>query len=130
MEIANYDIQKLLKSLYGRVIGIGKATYTSNRPKATAEGMDDFIVVSAPHQLVDRLALGNTTCYVALFVKDRKGGSENLTRATQMQKAVYALFPFEDDSYMFRKPQIVASGADGNGFHIYTISIKTIIKAI
>lgn len=127
MEAGNYDISKLLKTLYDRVDGIGERTFTSDRPKAVPDKMERFVVVELPVRLSDRHAYGETTARVRLYVRDKPSGVEDVEKAAEMQREVFRLFPWHADGYQFGKPVTIPMGSDGNGFHIYAMQINVII---
>jgi len=122
-----YDIQKIYKVMYEMAKKVAPKVYTSDRPKATTDKPDGFIVVSLPNGYRDKLALGTGTAKFQLFIRDTKTGLENLDLLTEWQKGILEQLPCTVDGYQFFNPIIIPMGGDQKGFHVYSITTNLII---
>lgn len=129
----DYNYNGVLKTLYEKLAEICENVYTSNRPLAVPEQMQEFAVVSVPGQMRARVHGGgygavSTYCTIELYVKLRKGGQENLVRIDELTKSVLRLFPISNDIMAASRPMLVLRGSDGLGFSAVLISAELLIK--
>ena len=80
--IEDFNVGKVLQSIYGLGAQICNNVYTGNRPQATPEQMKEFIVVSVPGRLESSTYGGGygatqTYCNVEVFVKLKKNGNKD-----------------------------------------------------
>lgn len=128
MKAGNYDIKKLYAFISGRLEMVSANVFQGNRPPASEEQMEDFVVVALPSALYDKLGCGNTTCRVSLYARDIAGKWENLPALSKMQESLYALLPLSDGSYTVSNPTVHDGGSDSLGFHVWHITLEILIK--
>lgn len=128
MRAGRYNLKGLYQFLSGNMEGVSANVFISNRPPATDEKMEDFVVIALPSALNDRLGCGDTSCRISLFARDIAGKWENTVRLSQMQDALYAALPFSDSSYTVGSPAVRDGGSDNLGFHVWHITLEILIK--
>lgn len=128
MDIGNYDIEKILMAMYGIAKKCVTKVFTSERPSATVEALDRFIVISLSGNISNHLALGEATAKFELFIRDRKSGLEDTSSVSEIQRLLYDQLPCTvEDKWMFSSPMLIPIGSDGKGFHVYTVISNLII---
>lgn len=132
MNPGGYNIKTILQALYAAVGGVAEARYVSERPKATSEPTDTFVVVSAPVRIYNHLAHGSTVCKISLYARDtvstNRGSQEDGNALGAMLERVYAILPIVTDNYTFTLQTIVDGGSDGIGFHVWYVMLNLMIK--
>ena len=125
----DFDITDVESAVAGviRTMGVSSHVWT-NRPKATDDDIDDFVVVKVTGGITDKAALGLTRVAVHLFARDVKE-MKNAKRLSVMQKAILTL-PLAIDKYLIDgHPRIVGDTPDDFGFHARIITFRLFIKA-
>ena len=81
MNPGGYNIKTILQVLYAAVKDVAEARYVTERPNATSQPTDTFVVVAAPVRIYNHLAYGDTTCRISLYARDivstNRGSQEN-----------------------------------------------------
>lgn len=129
MTAGNYNIEEITKAIYQAMSGVSANIFTS-RPDTVPTAMSDFVVVSLPTRVNDRLALGDTICRISLFAKNNIVNNipyENILKLQTMQDAVYAKLPIKTSKYMIERPVVFKGGSDKLGFHILHIQLDVTI---
>jgi hypothetical protein len=93
--------------------------------------MNDFVVVSFPNTIYDRLGLGNTVCVISIYAKDIVRNNvfyEDISKLGSMQTNVYKKLPITHDKCIIGNPKTVPMGTDKLGFHYVNIICDVIIK--
>lgn len=130
MIAGNYNIGDLSKVLRDAMAGVNANIFTS-RPETVPTAMMDFIVVSFPTRIYNRLGIGNTTCRISLYARNKVINNityEDITKLQTMQNAVYAKLPITDTKYLIGNPIPVWGGNDKLGFHCLHIQLDVTIK--
>ena len=100
----------------------------NNRPKATADDIDDFIVVKVTGGITDKAAFGQCRIAISLFARDIRE-MKNSKRLSAMQKSIYGL-PLWIDKYLIDgHPRYVGDTPDDFGFHARIITYRLYIKS-
>jgi len=132
MTPGGYNIKKILQALYAAVRDVAEARYVTERPSATSQPTDTFVVVAAPVRIYDHLAYGDTTCRISLYARDivssTRGSQENGNALGDMLDRVYAILPIVTENYTFTLQTIVDEGSDGIGFHVWHVLLNLTIK--
>lgn len=110
---------------------ISENVFADSRPKIINDKMDDFVVVSMPVMLYDKLmgtGDGMVTTYVRydVFVRDVKG-VENLPKITTLVEKLMNSFPQLGDNIKIFKPRVAMKGTDLHDFHYACIQASLII---
>lgn len=124
-----YKRSDVLENLYTKALTVCDKVFTSSRPTAT-EKMNSFIVVRLP-QGIDPYADTHNTAYVQMicFVRDRKGGIENVNEEEELIEGITNLVPFDDDLMSCNdKPVVLGTKSDNMGFHSTIIQFRVVIK--
>lgn len=121
-----FDRLGILKTLYGSMADVSEHVFVSDRPNATTEQMNDFVVVALTGAMTDRNAYGDSNIRIDVFAKDRKGGLEATDKLEEMQLKVFDKFPMVNDKFTTYKPRLIAGGDDGLGFHYLMITAKIV----
>lgn len=126
----DFDISDIESAVSEAIRGMGVSSHVwNNRPKATADDIDDFVVVKVTGGISDKAALGQTRIAIQLFARDVKE-MKNSKRLSVMQKALYGL-PLWIDKYLIDgHPRIVGDTPDDFGFHARIITYRLFIKAV
>ena len=132
MTTGGYNIKKILQALYAAVKDVAEARYVTERPSATSQPTDTFVVVAAPVRIYNHLAYGDTTCRISLYARDivstTRGSQENGNALGDMLDRVYAILPIVTDNYTFTLQTIIDDGSDGIGFHVWHVMLNLMIK--
>lgn len=131
--IEDFNVGKVLQSLYGLGAQICNNVYTGNRPQATPEQMKEFIVVSVPGRLESSTYGGGygttqTYCNVEVFVKLKKSGHEDLVKLDNLLGSLISRFPYKDDIIQLTNPKIMLRGNDGLGFSAALVRTELLVK--
>lgn len=130
MIAGNYNIGELSKVLYQAMAGVSTNIFTS-RPETVPTAMMDFVVVSFPTRIYDRLGIGNTTCRVSVYARNKVINNityEDITKLQTLQNAVYARLPITNTICLIDNPVPVWGGNDKLGFHCLHIQLDVTIK--
>lgn len=132
MTPGGYNIKTILQVLYAAVKDVAEARYIRERPNATSNPTDTFVVVAAPVRIYNHLAYGDTTCRISLYARDmvssNLGSTENGNALGAMLERVYAILPIVTDNYTFTLQTLIDEGSDGIGFHEWSIILNLTIK--
>lgn len=125
----DFDITKIEEAVSAVIRTLGVSTNVwNNRPKATDDTIDDFVVVKVTGGITDKAALGQTRLAIHLFARDVKE-MKNSKRLSVMQEALSPL-PLWIDKYLIDgHPRIVGDTPDDFGFHARIITFRLFIKA-
>ena len=125
----DFDITDIEKAVADEIRKQGVSRHVwNNRPKATADDIDDFVVVKVTGGLTDKAAFGQCRIAIHLFARDVKE-MKNAKRLSVMQNAVASL-PLWIDKYLIDgHPRIVGDTPDDFGFHARIITFRLFIKA-
>ena len=127
----DFDITDIEKAVSDAVRDMGVSAHVwNNRPKATDDSINDFVVVKVTGGITDKAAFGQTRISVHLFVRD-VAEMKNSKRLSVMQKALEGLplWPNEGKVLIDGHPRIVGDTPDDFGFHVRIISFRLFIKA-
>lgn len=130
MIAGNYNIGELSKVLYQAMAGVSTNIFTS-RPETVPTAMMDFVVVSFPTRIYDRLGIGNTTCRVSVYARNKVINNityEDITKLQTLQNAVYTRLPITNTICLIDNPVPVWGGNDKLGFHCLHIQLDVTIK--
>ena len=130
MIAGNYNIGELSKVLFQAMAGVSINIFTS-RPETVAATMMDFAVVSFPTRIYNRLGIGNTTCRVSLYARNKTVNGtvvEDILKLQSMQNLVYARLPITNTKCLIDQPVPVWGGNDKLGFHCLHIQLDVTIK--
>lgn len=130
MRKTSYPRLEVLRELDRLTSGISPNRFISTRPPATAEPMQDFLLIRLPQTIYDRGdTYQSTVGQIAVFARDIQGGLEDTLRLEHMQQAVTALFPVAAETFHATRPLVLPGGSDGAGFHSLIIQFRiTIFK--
>lgn len=119
-----YPRMEVLQALYELTADITPNRFITNRPPATGEQMDEFLLISLDtiNNIADTYQL--TRGKIAVFARDIQGGLENTFMLELMQDAVCSLFPIRSDLYLATHPRLLPGGSDGAGFHSLIIQFN------
>lgn len=130
------SVKEILQSMYLAVEGIADKVYLQDRPKATDDRINSYIVVELPSGLASGVIDAGvsdyddytSTCRFTLFVRNRaRAGNINeidITSVDSKMKALLGIFPIADDNVQITTPTIVLSGDDESGFHYIFIQAR------
>lgn len=111
-----------------RTMGVSSNVW-NNRPKATGDDIDDFVVVKVTGGITDKAGFGQTRLAIHLFARDVRE-MKNSKRLEVMQDALMSL-PLWIDKYLIDgHPRIVGDTPDDFGFHARIITFRLFIKAV
>ena len=128
----DFDITDIEKAISDAVRELGvSANVWHNRPKATDDSINDFVVVKVTGGVSDKAALGQTRIAINLFARDILE-MKNGKKLSVMQKALEGLplWPNEGRYLIDGHPRIVGDTPDDFGFHARIISFRLYIKAV
>ena len=127
--INDFNISDIEKAIADEVRTLGVSTHVwYNRPKATADDIDDFVVVKVTGNVTDWAAFGQTRVSVQLFARDIME-MKNSVRLDVMQDALRAL-PLWIGKYLIDgHPTYIGDTPDDFGFHARIINFRITIKA-
>ena len=125
----DFDITHVENTISGVIRTLGVSSHVwNNRPKATDDTIDDFVVVKVSGGITDKAALGQCRLAIHLFARDVLE-MKNSKRLSVMQKALEGL-PLWIDKYLIDgHPRIVGDTPDDFGFHARIITFRLFIKA-
>ena len=121
-----FDRMGILKELVDSMADVSDHVFVSDRPTATTEQMNDFVVVALTGAMNDRNAYGDSHIRIDVFAKDRNGGIEATDKLEEMQLKVFEKFPMVNDKFTTYKPRLIAGGDDRLGFHYLMITAKIV----
>lgn len=127
----DFDITDIEKAVADAVRGLGvSANVWNNRPKATDDSINDFVVVKVTGGVSDKAAFGQTRIAIQLFARDILE-MKNGKKLSVMQKSLEGLplWPNEGKFLIDGHPRIVGDTPDDFGFHARIISFRLYIKA-
>lgn len=127
----NFDITKIENTVAEYIRGLGVSDHVwKNRPKATDDTIDDFIVVKVSGGITDKAAFGQCRVAVYLFARDVLE-MKNDARLSVMQDALTSGMRMRiGDLIADDKFRYVGDTADDFGFHCRIISFSVIIKSV
>lgn len=129
----DFKYKDALESLFDAARAVSENVFTNDRPEAVAKQMNDFIVVSLPG-LLSAMTYGcgfgniRTYCTFEVYVRRKKGGSEDLERMDTIVGEILSLFPISDDCIIASTPKLTLKGSDGLGFSATLIRADLVIK--
>ncbi len=129
----DFKYKDALKSLFDAARAVSENVFMNDRPEAVAKQMNDFIVVSLPG-LLSAMTYGSgfgnirTYCTFEVYVRRKKGGSEDLERMDTVVGEILSLFPISDDCIIASTPKLTLKGSDGLGFSATLIRADLVIK--
>lgn len=129
----DFKVSQALQSLYGLGELISDNVFTGNRPQATPEQMQDFVVVSIPSRLEASTyggGYGVTSgyCNIEIFVKLKKSGVEDIKKVSSKLEQLLSLFPYSDENVQLSRPVVALKGTDGLGFSAVLVRTELLIK--
>lgn len=129
----DFKYKDALKSLFDAAKTVSENVFTNDRPAAVPKQMDNFIVVSLPGLLSSMTygsGFGNirTYCTIEIYVRQKKGGSEDLGKMDSLVGKVLSLFPISDKAITAFNPKLTLKGSDGLGFSATLIRADLVIK--
>lgn len=129
----DFKYKDALRSLFDAARAVSENVFMNDRPEAVAKQMNDFIVVSLPG-LLSAMTYGSgfgnirTYCTFEVYVRRKKGGSEDLERMDTVVGEILSLFPISDDCIIASTPKLTLKGSDGLGFSATLIRADLVIK--
>lgn len=129
----DFKYKDALKSLFDAARSVSENVFMNDRPEAVAKQMNDFIVVSLPG-LLSAMTYGSgfgnirTYCTFEVYVRRKKGGSEDLERMDTVVGDILSLFPISDNHIIASTPKLTLKGNDGLGFSATLIRADLVIK--
>jgi len=136
--INDFDITDVEKLVADAVRNLGVSAHVwNNRPKATDDTIDDFVVVKVSGGISDKAAFGQTRLAIHLFARDIME-MKNSKRLSVMQKALGSLPLWIEPTgenpphgiLIDGHPRIVGDTPDDFGFHARIITFRLYIKAV
>lgn len=129
----DFKVKDALQSLYGLGKLISDYVFTGNRPQATPEQMNEFVVVSIPSRLESSTyggGYGVTSgyCNIEVYVKLKKSGMEDVSKMDEMLGDLLDIMPYNDDIVQISRPQVMLRGNDGLGFSAALVRTELLIK--
>ena len=129
----DFKVREVLQSLYGLGKLISDYVFTGNRPQATPEQMDNFVVVSVPSRLASSTyggGFGVTSgyCNIEIYVKLKKSGMEDVNKLDGMTKELLSIMPYQDEVIRLSRPQVMLKGTDGLGFSAVLVRAELLIN--
>ena len=126
----DFDITDIEKAFSDAIRDLGVSRHVwNNRPKATADDIDDFAVVKVTGGVSDKYAFGQCRVSLYLFARDVKE-MKNSVKLSRMQKLFTDGMPMRIGKYISdHTPRYVGDTADDFGFHVRIISFSVIIKS-
>lgn len=126
-------VRGALQSLYGLGKLISDNVFTGNRPQATPEQMDEFVVVSIPSRLASSTYGGGygvtrSYCNIEIYVRLKTSGMEDLNKMDGMMDMLLEAIPYQDDTIMLSNPSVTLRGLDGLGFSAVLVRAELVIK--
>lgn len=128
--MTDYDITELEETMCTVLIegGVSNAVYT-NRPKASTDGLQNFVVVSVVGDVRDRATYGECKMRVYLFAKD-VSSFKNKQKLKVMYDAFRACYPVSIGRYSFGQNPVVSSDVPDNyGYHSRIINFNVTLKS-
>lgn len=129
----DFKYKDALKSLFDMAKTVSDNVFTNDRPAAVPKQMDYFIVVSLPGLLSSMTygsGFGNirTYCTIEVYVRQKKGGAEDLEQMDTIVGDILSLFPISDNFISVSNPKLTLKGNDGLGFSATLIRTDLVIK--
>ena len=129
----DFKYKDALKSLFDMAKTVSDNVFTNDRPAAVPKQMDNFIVVSLPGLLSSMTygsGFGNirTYCTIEVYVRQKKGGAEDLEQMDTIVGDILSLFPISDNFISVSNPKLTLKGNDGLGFSATLIRTDLVIK--
>lgn len=123
--MSDFRFKDILVAMRDALQDVCPTIYTSERPKAVGENVNEFIVISLPVMLYNKTygtGFGMTSSYarIKIYVRDYNG-LEMTARLDELIGQVVDKFPIVRDFITMIRPRVVLSGSDGYGFHVATI---------
>ena len=129
--------EDILEVMGKQVRGICEKVYPQERPNAVTEGLTEFIVVSLPYSVSNKI-LGedddwwiDLTVVYEIYVADKKKASNpkefNLNKMKPLREQLFATFPVTDKENRFviaRPRTVVIASSDGNGYHYTRVQAR------
>ena len=129
--------EDILEVMGGRALSVCKVVFPQTRPNAVTESLTEFIVVSLPYSVVNKM-LGedddwwlDQTVSFEIYVADKRSASNpkrfDLATMRRLREGVMNLFPIIDAKHGFKitRPRLVVpASSDGNGYHYSRIQAK------
>lgn len=69
-----------------------------------------------------------TYCTIEIYVRQKKGGAEDLGKMDSLVWKVLSLFPISDKAITASNPKLTLKGSDGLGFSATLIRADLVIK--
>jgi hypothetical protein len=126
----DFDITDIENAVTGAIRTMGVSSHVlNNRPKATDDDIDDFVVVKVSGGITDKAAFGQCRIAIHLFARDVLE-MKNAKRLSVMQKALESLPLWIEPLLIDGHPRIVGDTPDDFGFHARIITYRLFIKAV
>lgn len=126
----DFDITDIENAVSGAIRTMGVSSHVwNNRPKATDDDIDDFVVVKVSGGITDKAAFGQCRIAIHLFARDVLE-MKNAKRLSVMQKALESLPLWIEPLLIDGHPRIVGDTPDDFGFHARIITYRLFIKAV
>ena len=129
----DFKLTEALNSAYEIGKLISDHVFTGNRPQAIPEAMKDFVVVSIPSRMESSTyggGYGMTSgyCNFEIYVRQKKGGMEDLKKLNTMLGELLDAFPYSDTRMQLARPIVALRGNDGLGFSAALVRAELVIK--
>lgn len=125
----NFDITTIEELVSDALRKVGLTRVWNNRPKATDDSINDFVVVRVSGGISDVAAYGTCRLLVNCFARDIKE-MKNTKKLSVMQKKVEKLPSWIEPLLIDLHPRIVGDTPDDFGFHCRTFNFKVFIKSV
>lgn len=125
----DFDITTIESLVSAELRKAGLPRVWNNRPKATNDSINDFVVVKVAGGISDLAAYGSCRLLVYCFARDIKE-MKNTNKLSLMQKKVETLPTWIEPLLIDGHPRIVGDTPDDFGFHCRTFNFKVFIKSV
>lgn len=121
MSTTTFRINDAYQVMAEQASAISDNVFTGGRPKMIPEYLEDFVCISLPVMLYDKLVgdtdgIVNSYVRYEIYVRDING-VENLPKITRLSEELLALFPITSNSITIYRPRIAMKGSDDHNFH-------------
>lgn len=124
----DFDITDVEKKVTDEIRKLGFTRVWNNRPKATGDDVDDFVVVRVSGGVFDVSAYGHCRVLVHLYARDVKE-MKNAKKLSVMQKKMEGLPNWIEPLLITNNPRIIGDTPDDFGFHVRIMNFKVFIKS-
>ena len=112
-----------------RLLGeVCEKVYTTKRPSAIPNAMNQFLVVSIPARIADQTAYRETFLRVDVFMREKQGGIEPVMDLEELQESILERFPVNNETMIAYNPKLIGSGHDGIAFYYLRLQMNLLIK--